>query len=720
MPEARSEGPGAFNENEPSSTAVPEGATDQVAQRAQELRRTIAHHDRLYYQLDTTEVSDEVYDALWHELKAIETEHPELITADSPTQRVAGSPVSQLENAEHLAAMLSLDSSAKEEAFRQFDARLRRALVEPAPLRYSLEPKLDGLSIELVYQDGALLRAVTRGDGRVGEVITANVRTIRSLPLRLDDRKRPVPRTLSVRGEVFLPLKAFDDMNERLLLEGKSPFANPRNAAAGTVRQLDPSLTASRALDVYVYDVLEIGAGEDGHGRFARHLEVLAAMADWGLPVNPQNLWVEDGPEVDAADAAWAVFQSFAERRDEMSYEVDGLVVKLDDLDLRRRLGETAHHPRWAFAIKFQPRKEISQVLRIITGVGRTGVVTPVALLRPVNIGGVTVSRASLHNREDVERKDIREGDTVRVERAGDVIPQVVERVETADAAERGEAFRMPLSCPSCGTTLINHGPYTVCPNAFGCPAQAVARLQHFGSRIGLDIEGLGEVTARILYEAGLARNPADLFDLDAAEVAKLEGFAELSAANLVAGILKASRTTMPRFLVAIGVPEVGPAVARALAGAFGTVQALREASAERLAQVHGIGTVMAEAIASFFQDPMNTQVIDALLDGRVEIAPFEVVAPVSDALAGQVVVFTGALSGFSRQVAEALVGRLAGKAAGSVSKRTTLVVAGAEAGSKLEKAVALGVPVVDEEGFFAYLRERGVDPAELTRGEEP
>jgi DNA ligase (NAD+) len=682
-----------------------------VQRRLAELRRQIAHHDRLYHQLDAPEVSDEAYDALWHELRDLEAQHPELIDPDSPSQRIGGAPVPGLASAEHIAPMRSLDSSAKEEAFRQFDARVRRALGEDTSVVYSVEPKIDGLSVELVYEAGRLARAVTRGDGLVGEVITHNVRTIRSLPLQLDGGRRPVPPLLSVRGEVYLTLRAFDDVNERLIQEGKTPFASPRNLAAGTVRQLDPALAAERPLTVFAYDVLEAGAGDDGHGALTRHQEVLEALADWGLPTNPENRFV------DSSDGVWAAFGAFAARRDSLAYEVDGLVVKLDDLAARRRLGDTAHHPRWAFAIKFPPRKEVSQVLRIVASVGRTGVVTPVALLRPVNIGGVTVGRANLHNREDLSRKDIREGDTVRVERAGDVIPQVVERLEGPPGAERGAPFRMPETCPSCGTPLIDRGPYTVCPNAFGCPAQAVARLVHLGSRIALDVEGLGEVTARLLVETGLVRELPDLFDLTAADFVALEGFAEVSAANLEAAIRKAAKTTLPRFLVALGVPEVGPAVARALAARFGTIEALRAADATTLEAVRGIGGVMAAAIAGFFADAHNARVLDRLLDGRVEVAPYEAIAPASDALTGETLVFTGALAGFTRGAAEALVARLGGRAAGSVSKRTTLLVAGADAGSKLDKAVALGVPVVDEAGFLAYLEGRGVDPAELQEG---
>jgi DNA ligase (NAD+) len=688
--------------------AEPQGdpPSEAVIARAHALRRDIAHHNRLYHELDAPEISDDAFDALFHELRALEARHPQLITPDSPTHRVGGAPVSALESAVHLAPMRSLESSAKREAFDAFDTRLRRALGEDAPIGYSVEPKIDGLSVELVYERGEFVRAVTRGDGVIGEVISHNLRTLRSLPLRLSSQLRPVPALLSVRCEVYLPIAAFDDVNERLIREGRPPFASPRNLAAGTVRQLDPTLAATRPLTLYAYDVLELGAGEDGHGALESHRGVLAALADWGLPTNPENRVAASAAEV------WTLFEALAARRDALPYEIDGVVVKLDDLAARRALGDTAHHPRWAFAIKFEPRKEVSQVLRIIASVGRTGVVTPVALLRPVNIGGVTVARANLHNREDIERKDIREGDTVRVERAGDVIPQVVGRIPS-DAA-RGEPYRMPRECPSCQSPLVDRGPYTLCPNAFACPAQAVARLTHFGSRIGLDIEGLGDVTARLLVEAGLVRTLPDLFDLRAADFLPLEGFAETSAANLEGSIRRAAATTLPRLLVGLGIPEVGPAVARTLADAFGSLTALRAADVEALAAVHGIGEVMAQAIADFFIDPRNAHVIDHLLAGRLTLEPYVRQAPRSDALAGQTLVFTGALTRFRRGDAEALVKELGGKAAGSVSSRTTLLVAGADAGSKLQRATELGLPVLDEEGFLAYLRERGIDPERL------
>lgn len=700
----------------PSDASDPSSAQATAPQagpelRVGELRRLIAHHDRLYHQLDAPEISDEAYDALWHELRDLEAAHPELQSEQSPTARVGAEVVSALESAAHLAPMRSLDSSAKRESFFAFEARLQRASADAAPLRFSVEPKIDGLSVELVYQDGRFVRAVTRGDGLVGEVVSHNVRTLPDLPLVLDQRRHAAPQLLSVRCEVYLPLAAFDRLNERLLAEGKAPFASPRNVAAGTVRQLDAQLAAERPLTLYAYDVLDIDAGGDGHGALRSHEQVLALLAAWGLPVNPENRWVV------GADAVWALYEDLAARRDALAYEIDGVVVKLDDLAARRELGETAHHPRWAYAIKFPPRKEVSQVIRIVPSVGRTGVVTPVALLRPVNIGGVSVARANLHNREDIERKDIREGDTVRVERAGDVIPQVVARIKDPHGGPRAEPYRMPTECPSCATPLIERGPYTLCPNAFGCPAQQVARLAHLGSRAALDIEGLGDVTARLLVESGKVRELPDLFDLQASDFEELEGFAELSARNLAEAIATGARTTMPRFLVAIGVPEVGPAVAELLARSYGSVAALRAATPAQLAALHGIGEVMAEAVAGFFANPTTARILDRLLDGRVEVAPYAAAQPRSDALAGESIVFTGALERFTRGDAEALVARLGGKAAGSVSGKTTLLVAGPGAGSKLAKAEALGVAVLDEAGFLAFLDERGVDQAELTGG---
>lgn len=678
------------------------GQGPDAAARIAELRRAVRRHNHLYHVQDQPEISDEAYDALMHELIALEEQHPELVVADSPTQRVGGAPVEGLATAVHARPMLSLDSSPKAEDLMAFDARLRRLLHDTAVIEYSLEPKIDGLSVELVYQHGVLERAVTRGDGTTGEIITAGVRTIRTVPLRLDDA-RPYPDTLSVRGEIYLPIDAFDDVNAELINQGKQPFANPRNVAAGTVRQQDVRLTASRPLRIYCYDIL---AGGDG---LTTQAEMLVALAQWGFPVNELN-----GRAADVAGVS-DYFKRMESMRDELPYEIDGVVLKLQDLVSREGLGDTNHHPRWAYAVKFQPRKEVSQVLKIIASVGRTGVVTPVALLRPVNIGGVTVARANLHNVDDIERKDIREGDDVRVERAGDVIPQVVERIDTG--GERGAPFAMPSQCPSCGTPLVRSGPYTVCPNSFECPAQLVGRLTHFGSRQGLDIEGLGESTARQLVETGLVRSVPQLFDLTTDRIKSLEGFGEKSASNLAAAIAGASNPELPRLLYALGIPEVGVAVARTLARHFGTFAAVRAATVDELVTVDGIGTVMAEQIHSYFHEPSNAEALEELLTGRLTPKSEEVRTADSGAgegLAGQTFVFTGALQAIPRDRAEELVRSLGGKASGSVSSKTSFLVAGEGGGSKLTKAQGLGVPVLSEDEFLAVLATHGVSLAVL------
>ncbi len=656
--------------------------------RIDELRRLIRRHDRLYYADDKPEVSDADYDRLFSELRALEEAHPALITPDSPTQRVGGALLERFESVEHAAPMLSLDSDQDPDALRRFDERVRKALGERTP-RYVIEPKLDGLSLELVYEKGSLVRASTRGDGSRGEDVTANVRTIRTVPLRLFEADRPIPPVLSVRGEVIIRSREFAELNERLMNEGREPFANPRNSAAGSLRQLDPELAASRPLEAFVYDVLHVEGAS-----FTSQTEVRQALADWGLRVSERVRIVSD------IDAVLDYFSEIDAERDDLPYEIDGIVIKLDDLSDRERLGTTSRHPRWAFAFKFAPRAEVTRILTIAASVGRTGVVTPVALMEPVHIGGVTVSRASLHNREEVARKEVREGDLVRVQRAGDVIPQVVERIEE-DGHERGPEFQMPVNCPSCGTDLVDRGPFTVCPNSFGCAAQLTGRIQHFGSRQGLDVEGLGEETARLLVAEGLVKRLPDLFSLTTDDLVQLEGFAELSASNLISALGQASRTELRRLLYGLGIPEVGAAVARDLATHFGTIEAIRAADADALIEVPGVGNVMADRITGFFAEPHNRDNLDALL---VHMTIEEVTAPQSGELSGKTFVFTGGLRGLSRPEAKSLVEARGGRVSGSVSPRTDLVVAGDSAGSKLEKAQTLGLEILSEEEFLRML----------------
>ncbi|HVG07906.1 MAG TPA: NAD-dependent DNA ligase LigA [Thermoanaerobaculia bacterium] len=672
----------------------------KAAERIVKLRSEIRHHDYLYYVKDAPDISDEQYDKLYRELVSLEEEHPDLVTDDSPTQRVAGQPLTSFPTIEHAAPMLSLDSDQSEASLRRFDERVRKGLGGEFPLEYVLEPKLDGASLELVYQDGTLLQASTRGDGRRGEGITANVRTMQSVPLRLRDNERPVPPFLAIRGEVIMRAEQFDKLNERLMAEGKEPFANPRNAAAGALRQLDPQLTASRPLELYAYDIL---ASEELD--LASQWDVLQALRDWGLRVNGLVR------KATTVDDILEYHKGLEEQRDDLGYEIDGIVIKLNGLEAREILGWTTRHPRWAFAFKFPPRKEITRILSILPSVGRTGVVTPVAIMLPVEIGGVTVARATLHNREEVARKDVREGDRVRVQRAGDVIPQVIERIEEPDR-ERAPEWRMPGVCPSCGTPLTERGPFTVCPNSFECPAQLAGRIVHFASRNALDIEGLGDETAKLFVSEGLVKQLPDLFDLRADQLVKLEGFARKSATNLVEALRKAaSKVELARFLYGLGIPEVGTAVARDLARHFGSFERVRSADEAALQEVQGIGPRMTEQIKEFFAQPDNAEVLDALV-GKLSLQEEQSKPAVGSVqpFAGLKFVFTGGLSRFSRKQAQEYVESLGARATGSVSKSTDYVIVGEDAGSKAEDAQKLGVKTLDENGFVSLLRENGVN----------
>jgi DNA ligase (NAD+) len=677
---------------------------DQATQRIAKLRSEIRHHEYLYYVEDRPAVSDEEFDRLFHELEALEEEYPDLVSEDSPTQRVAGTPVDSFPTIEHAAPMLSLDSSQDEANLRRFDERLRKGLGADVAVEYVLEPKLDGLSVELVYRDGTLLQASTRGDGRKGEGITANVRTIASVPLKLRESERPAPPFLAVRGEIIMFAKAFDQLNERLIAEGKEPFASPRSSAAGSVRQLDPQLTASRNLHMYAYDILASEGVEDIETQW----DVLAALRAWGLKVN------ERIRKAKTLDEILAYHQGFEAERDDLGYEIDGVVIKLNDLADRDTLGWTSRHPRWAFAFKFPPRKEVTRILSILPSVGRTGVVTPVAIMLPVEIGGVTVARATLHNREEVARKDVREGDRVRVQRAGDVIPQVIERIEEP-GHERSPEWRMPDVCPSCGTALIERGPFTVCPNSFECPAQLAGRIVHFASRDALDIEGMGDETAKLFVAEGLVRQLPDLFEIRPEQLVVLEGFAQKSASKLVEALKKAaSAAELPRFLYGLGIPEVGVAVARDLARHFGTFARLRAADADALQEVAGVGPRMAEQILAFFGEPKNAAILDELT-ARMHLVETE--PEPSDAggasvkpLAGQKWVFTGGLSRLTRRDAQAHVESLGARATGSVSKSTDVVVVGEDAGSKADDARKLGVRIMNESELLAFLAGNGIE----------
>ena len=660
---------------------------DEARTEAEALRAEVHRHAHLYHVEDRPVISDAEFDALFRRLQALEAAWPELVVADSPTQRVGGEPQERFETVVHAAPMLSLDSTQDANEVRRFDERVRKALGAEAP-RYILEPKLDGASLELVYENGVFVRAVTRGNGREGEGVTQNVRTIPTVPLRLRTEERPAPVFLAVRGEVMMYISDFEAFNQRLVESGQEPYASPRNSAAGSVRQLDPRITASRKLDVLVYDVLAVEGAA-----FASDHEGVTAIRQWGFRV-PERMG-----SADTMEEILAYHAAFEGDRDRLDYEIDGVVIKLDDLAARERMGTTSHHPRWALAFKFEPRKEITRIEKIGIQVGRTGVLTPVAFLRPVVVGGVTIARASLHNREELRRKDIREGDTVRVQRAGDVIPQVVEVVERE--ADRHPPFEMPTTCPACGTPTYEDGPRTVCPNRFGCPAQLKGRIVHFGARSALDIEGLGEETSNLLVDRGLVHGLADLFGLTVEQLLPLEGFAEKSATNLVEAIAARREPELARFLTALGIPEVGVAVARDLARHFGRFEAIRRAGREELEAVHGVGPRMSEAITAFFADPRNDAAIQGLLDLGVRPQESEP-APAAPAGGDQgAAVFTGAIP-VPRSVAEAAWVAVGGRVVASVSKKTDFVVAGENAGSKLEKADKLGVSVLTFEEFVA------------------
>ena len=699
----------------------------EARRRAARLRTEIARHDHLYHMEHRPEISDGAYDRLYRELRAIEEAYPHLLTPDSPTQRVGADPLSELPVVRHVMPMLSLDSSEESGDVRRFDERVRKAV--EGPVEYLVEPKLDGSSLELVYVDGVLDRAVTRGNGREGEGVTENARTIPSVPLRLRSAEEPatldpsdgdpseaadalpIPSLLAVRGEVLMYLSSFEELNRTRIEAGLEPYANPRNAAAGALRQLDSRITRTRPLEFFAYDILDVRwrddsrpSGDAGEGAafdtnpgaaFGTDEEAAEALHGWGLRLPDRTRKVADIEE------AIAYHAEFASDRDDLDYEIDGVVLKLNALAPRAALGSTSHHPRWAFAFKFAPRQEVTRLERITVQVGRTGKLTPLALLRPVEVGGVTVSRASLHNREELERRDVREGDLVRIQRAGDVIPQVVERVEEPGRA-RGDSFRMPEECPRCGAAVVEEGPFVVCSNRLGCPAQLERGIEHFVSRGGLDIEGLGSETVALLVARKLVRQPADLFDLTPEQLLELEGFAETRSRKLVEAIQNAKKTELARFIYGLGIPEVGATVARVLAAEFRDLATLRAASADRLEEVEGIGPIMSEKITEFFGDDARAASLDTILSKGFKLVPPP--ERESRALDGKSFVFTGRLNSITRSEARKRVQNLGGRVVSSVSSATGYLVKGEKAGSKAKKAEELGIRVLDEKKFLRLL----------------
>ncbi|HTO74956.1 MAG TPA: NAD-dependent DNA ligase LigA [Thermoanaerobaculia bacterium] len=664
----------------------------EATRRVAFLRREIHRHDRLYYVLDRPEIPDEDYDRLLAELSLLEETFPDLVTPDSPTQRVAGAPLPAFSPVRHLAPLLSLESATDPEEVRRFDARTRKTLRRDR-VAYIAEPKLDGLSVEMVYEHGELTRASTRGDGETGEGVTENVRTIPSVPRRLEKGRAPLPSRLAVRGEVVMPIAAFRRLNAELEKSGQPLFANPRNAAAGSLRQLDARVTAKRPLEVLFYEILR----QEGGRRLETHGEALESLRSWGLPVSRE--W----RRLDAFEQIFDYHGRLERRRDGLAQEIDGVVVKVDDLDARRQLGETARHPRWALAFKFAPRGEETTIEAILVQVGRTGLLTPVAVLAPVRVGGVTVARATLHNRDELARRDLRVGDRVRVVRAGDVIPEILERVPVT-GGRRVKRFGMPRRCPVCGTRTVREGPFDRCPNGLACRAQLERAVAHFGSRAALDIRGLGNKTVAQLVGSGRVRNVADLFTLTPVELSRLERYSEVSAGNLARSLQRSRRPELSRFLYALGIPAVGERTARDLAGHFGNLARIQAASAGRLQEVEGIGPIVADAVEEFFRRPENRRVVALCLRRGVRPqAPHR--ARRSGRLAGKTVAFTGALHTMSREEAELLVRESGGRAASNVGLRTDYVVVGAKPGPKLERGKSLRIPLLDEKRFLSLVR---------------
>ena len=673
--------------------------TSGPAARAAELREQLKQHDYRYYVLDEPTVPDAEYDRLMAELRALEAAHPELVTPDSPTQRVAGAPSAAFGEVVHSIPMLSLDNAFSEEYVAAFDRRIRERLGVEGDLDYVAEPKLDGLAITVIYRAGRLEAAATRGDGVTGEDVTANVRTVRSVPHRLHGKAPPL---IEARGEVFMPLKGFERMNARARERGEKVFVNPRNAAAGSLRQLDPRISAARPLDAFFYGLGVVEGAPLPKGQ----AELLAWLRALGLPVSP------DVRPVRGVAGCLHYFREMGARRAALPYQIDGVVYKLESRADQERLGFVSRAPRWAIAHKFPAEEAVTLVRGIEFNVGRTGALTPIARLEPVFVGGVTVSNVTLHNIDEVHRKDVRVGDTVVVRRAGDVIPELVSVMLEKRPMKRGRPaepqVELPARCPVCNSRVLRVEGEAVarCTGGFTCRAQRQEALRHFASRRALDIEGLGDKVVEQLVERELVRSPADLYTLTVAQLAALERMGEKSAANLVAAIDRSRETTLPRLLYALGIREVGEATALALARHFGTLEALMKASQEEIQQVEDVGPVVAAHVATFFASKDHISVIKALRkEGlkwpEVARAPAGASAP----LAGRTFVLTGTLESMTREEAEEALTACGAKVSGSVSKKTSFVVAGAEAGSKLARARELGIPVLDEQQLRALLR---------------
>ena len=670
-------------------------AAESVRQRAAALRAEIDAHNHRYYVLDDPSVPDAEYDKLMQELVQLEAHHVDLVTPESPTQRVGAAPIEGFQQVRHELPMLSLGNAFSVESVRDFDQRVRDRLDETGPLAYAVEPKLDGTAISIVYERGKLIRAATRGDGATGEDVTHNVRTIQSVPLQL--RGADYPEYLEVRGEVFMPRAGFEALNERARAAGEKTFVNPRNAAAGSLRQLDPRLTATRPLDMFVYSLGVVRGGELP----ASHSESLARVKTWGLKTCPES-GVATG-----AEGCLAFYEDIGAKRDALPYDIDGVVYKVDDFERQQRLGFVSRAPRWAIAHKFPAQEQLTTVEGIEWQVGRTGAVTPVARLDPVFVGGVTVSNATLHNFDELQRKDVRIGDTVIVRRAGDVIPEVA-RVVLERRNKGARKPNLPTRCPVCGSDVVRIADEAVarCSGGLFCSAQRTEAIKHFASRRALNIDGLGSKLIEQLVAADLVRTPDDLYRLTQEQLQELERMGAKSAANLVASLQKSKQTTFARFLFGLGIREVGEATAQNLARSLQDIASLLEANEEALQEVPDVGPIVAAHVWAFFQQAHNTDVIMALLEQGFSWPTPEALQPSASQVlfSGKTVVLTGTMEAMTRAAAKERIQQLGGKVTGSVSAKTDLVVAGENAGSKLKTAQNLGIEIWSEKTFLERL----------------
>ncbi len=661
----------------------------QTIQKINSLRKKLNHHSYQYYVLDDPEIPDVEYDRLYHELQELEKQYPDLITKDSPTQRVGDKPLKSFSQVKHEIPMLSLDNVFDEDELNEFNKRIQQRLEITGAIEFAAEPKLDGLAVSLLYENGVLVRAGTRGDGTTGENVTQNIRTIHSIPLRLigDD----VPGILEVRGEVFMPKAAFEKLNRKAKENNEKEFANPRNAAAGSLRQLDPKITAARSLAMYCYSVGKV----DGMSSIKTHSEMLDKLLRWGLPLCKEREVVSD------VVGCMAYFNKMSEKRVSLPYEIDGIVYKVNDLILQKNLGFVAKAPRWAIAHKFPAQEEITTVNAIEFQVGRTGAITPVARLEPVFVGGVTVSNVTLHNMDEVERKDVRVGDQVIVRRAGDVIPEIV-RVVPGSRKKCADKIKMLDTCPVCGSDIIRQEGEAIarCSGGLFCQAQRKESIKHFASRKALDIDGLGDKLVEQLVDENLINHVDDLYSLTVEQVAKLERMGKKSASNLIDALQKSKETTLDRFIYALGIREVGEATAQNLAQSFGSLEAIMIADEQQLNEVPDIGPIVAAHINYFFKQTHNLEVIKKLRDANVKWDDIDVAEKQQQSLSGKTFVITGTLSTMGRDDAKKALQAKGAKVTGSVSKKTSYVVVGDNPGSKATKAEQLGVEILDEQAL--------------------